>query len=79
MSIFFRADPFAVKSPPRLAAAVGLVVLAAPSTATGTVMLTLDLHQLAGRADKVFVGKVLETTARWTADRRHIVEIAEPH
>lgn len=41
--------------------------------AHATVVLSLDVHQLVGRADRIFVGKVLSTRSYWTADRRHIV------
>jgi len=50
-----------------------VVLLLAPSAASATVMLELDLRALVGRADLVFVGKVIAKKSRWSEDRRHIV------
>jgi hypothetical protein len=36
-------------------------------------MLKLDLRQLVGRADAVFVGKVLKVQSKWTEDGKRIV------
>jgi len=50
-----------------------LVVACAGQAARATVMVQLDLRQLVGRADVIFVGTVLKTHSHWTEDRRHIV------
>jgi hypothetical protein len=54
------------------ALALGLAtLLAAPSPAT--VIIKLDLLQLVGRADAIFVGKTIKIYSHWSEDRRHIV------
>ncbi len=50
-----------------------LPALMASSRAGATVMLKMDLPQLVGRADVIFVGKVIRLESRWSEDRRHIV------
>jgi hypothetical protein len=41
--------------------------------AQATVILRMDLKQLVGRSDVIFVGKVVKIHSRWTPDKRHIV------
>jgi hypothetical protein len=52
---------------------VASVVVAWPGPAGATVMLKLDLPQMVGGSDVIFVGKAIKTHSRWTKDRRHIV------
>lgn len=46
-------------------------MLSAPAGAT--VMLKVELPELVGRADVIFVGKVTKLESHWTEDRKHIV------
>lgn len=50
-----------------------LPALMASWPAGATVMLKMDLPELVGRADVIFVGKVTKLESRWSEDRRHIV------
>lgn len=54
---------------------VGLLLLGlfAGRPASATVVLQLDLPQLVGRADIIFVGKVEKLQSHWSEDHRHIV------
>ncbi len=52
--------------------AVVLALLAAPP-ARATVMLKMELTTMVGRADVIFVGKVLKLQSHWSEDHRHIV------
>lgn len=49
------------------------VVLAWTVPSGATVMLKLDLPQMVGSSDVIFVGKAIKTHSRWTKKRRHIV------
>jgi hypothetical protein len=57
---------------PHLLLSIALVALA-PRGARATVMLKLELRDLVGRADVIFVGKATRVESRWSEDRRHIV------
>jgi hypothetical protein len=57
---------------PALLLSVALVGLA-PGTARGTIILKLELPDLVGRADQIFVGKVVRVESRWGENRRQIV------
>ena len=41
--------------------------------AQATVILRMDLKQIVGRSDVIFVGKVIKIHSHWTPDKRHIV------
>jgi len=51
---------------------MAFVVLTAPD-AGATIMLKMELPQLVGRSDVIFVGQVVKTHSRWSEDGRHIV------
>ncbi|MCC6748820.1 MAG: hypothetical protein IT371_14265 [Deltaproteobacteria bacterium] len=44
-----------------------------PLPVSATMMVAMSLHQLAGRADRIFVGRVLKAESHWSEDGRHIV------
>lgn len=48
-----------------------LLLLSGPARAS--VIIKLDLPQLVGRADVIFVGKAIRAQSHWSEDRRHIV------
>lgn len=54
-------------------ALLSLLFLLVTSPADATVMMKMELRDLVGRADAVFVGRVVKVEARWSEDRRHIV------
>jgi len=43
------------------------------SSSQATIILELDLPQLVGRSDVIFVGKAIKTYSHWSEDKRHIV------
>jgi hypothetical protein len=47
------------------------MLLAAPSPAT--VIIKMELPQLVGQADVIFVGKAIKAYSHWSEDKRHIV------
>lgn len=49
------------------------IALLGSAPAFATVMLKLELPQLVGRADTIFVGKVTKLDSHWTDDHKHIV------
>jgi hypothetical protein len=54
-----------------LTLALPLLLVCAPARAS--VIIKLDLPQLVGRADVIFVGKAIRAQSHWSEDRRHIV------
>jgi hypothetical protein len=50
-----------------------LAVTLLGQAAEATVILRMDLKQLVGRSDVIFVGKVVKARSYWTPDKRHIV------
>lgn len=49
------------------------VMLLTGRPAGATIILKMDLKQLVGRSDRIFVGKATKVHSHWTKDRRHIV------
>jgi len=49
-----------------------IALLSAPS-AEATILIKMDLPQLVGRSDVIFVGKAIESRSHWSEDGRHIV------
>jgi hypothetical protein len=45
----------------------------ATASASATVVVKLDLEQLVGRSDVIFVGKAIKTESHWTKNGRRIV------
>ena len=41
-----------------------------PSTADATIIVQMDLPQLVGRSDVIFVGRAIKTHSHWTKDGR---------
>ena len=57
-----------------LSLAIPLLLLAGSSTpARASVVVKLDLPQLVGQADAIFVGKAIRAQSRWSENGRHIV------
>ena len=54
-----------------LAVVIGSSLAASPARAT--VLLQLELTDLVGRADQVFLGQAVASTSRWTAAGKQIV------
>jgi hypothetical protein len=50
-----------------------LLLFLSPHPARGTVVLRVNLHQLVGRSETIFSGRVVRTESKWTEDRRQIV------
>ncbi len=44
-----------------------------PGSAAATIILKLELRDLVGISDQIFVGKVIKVESRWGEDRRQIV------
>lgn len=56
-----------------LAIVLAWVIIAPLPVAQASIILNLELPQLIGRADKIFLGRAISQNSHWTDDKRRIV------